>query len=133
MCDILPTTRLINLISVQRGFRANEVPFFRIPANGIRRSAYLIEEQGDSLKSRLRTATYLFFAFRRVNENMPAVIFLPLPSNFFRSKNGVSRDLLSKSIPFRSNRETPQMLRRRKRARTRFRKSGVRSFVRRIT
>lgn len=50
---------IINLISVRRGFRANEVPFFRIPTNGTRRSAYFIEEQGDSLKPQVRTAVLL--------------------------------------------------------------------------
>jgi len=43
---------IINLIS--EGFRANEMPFFRIPTNGTRRSAYLIEGQGDSLKPQVR-------------------------------------------------------------------------------
>lgn len=73
---------IINLISVRRGFRANEMPFFRIPTNGIRRSA---SRNKATLWNSNTTASNsdVFFAFRRVNENiMLALIFLPLPSNF---------------------------------------------------
>lgn len=121
---------VINLISVQRGFRANEMPFFRIPANGIRRSAYFIEEQGDSLKSRLRVMYFSrFVALTRVPCSLLYFCTFLLTSFDLRT---VYRATCSRSR-FHFAAIAPRRFATAEEHATRFRKSGVRSFIRCIT
>lgn len=73
---------IINLISVRWGFRDNEMPFFRIPTNGTRRSACFTGEQGVSLKPQLATYSSRFVLLTRMYARCSVHILASLPSNF---------------------------------------------------